>query len=55
MDTMDVRIDDPIFERANYDADGDVLHLARGSTNWASDAALTPEGRGVRYDANGRV
>ena len=52
---MNVKIDDLVFDRANYDADGDVLYLARGSTNWASDAALTPEGHGVRYDANGGV
>jgi hypothetical protein len=32
-----------------------VLYLARGTTNSASDAALTPEGHGVRYDASGDV
>ena len=46
---MNVKIDDLIFERANYDADGDVLYLARGETNMAADAVLTPEGHGVRY------
>jgi uncharacterized protein YuzE len=39
----------------NYDADGDVLYLARGNPSVASEAALTPEGHGVRYDANGEV
>lgn len=52
---MNIKIDDLIFDRANYDADGDVLYLARGRANWASDAALTPEGHGVRYDADGEV
>jgi uncharacterized protein YuzE len=32
-----------------------VLYLARGATNSASDAALTPEGQGVRYDTDGDV
>lgn len=52
---MNVKIDDLVFDRANYDADGDVLYLARGNTSVASDAALTPEGHGVRYDTNGDV
>ncbi len=52
---MNVKIDDLIFDRADYDADGDVLYLARGNTSVASDAAFTPEGHGVRYDANGDV
>jgi uncharacterized protein YuzE len=52
---MNVKIDGLTFQSANYDADGDVLYLSRGDTNHASDAALTPEGHGVRYDANGEV
>jgi uncharacterized protein YuzE len=55
MDTVSIKIDDLVFGRANYDADGDVLYLARGDTSQASDAALTPEGHGVRYDENGEV
>jgi uncharacterized protein YuzE len=55
MAAMNVKIDNLIFDRANHDADGDVLYLARGKTNSASDAALTPEGHGVRYDADGEV
>jgi uncharacterized protein YuzE len=55
MAAMNVKIDNLVFDRANYDADGDVLYLARGKTNSASDAALTPEGHGVRYDADGEV
>jgi uncharacterized protein YuzE len=55
MDAMNVTIDDLTFDRANYDVDGDVLYLARGSTSMASEAALMPEGHGVRYDANGDV
>ena len=43
------------LDRANYDADGDVLYLARGETTEASDAALTPEGHGIRYDTDGHV
>lgn len=52
---MNVKIDDLIFDRGNYDAEGDVLYLARGTSNHASDAALTREGHGVRYDENGEV
>lgn len=52
---MNVKIDDLIFDRGNYDAEGDVLYLARGTTDHASDAALTREGHGVRYDDNGEV
>lgn len=52
---MNVKIDDLVFNRGHYDADGDVLYLGRGDTNYASDAALTPEGHGVRYDDRGEV
>jgi uncharacterized protein YuzE len=55
MDAMNIKIDGLIFDRANYDADGDVLYLARGESSEASDAALTPEGHGVRYDSDGNV
>src|ERR1700685_711413 len=53
MGTMNVKIDDITFNRGHYDAEGDVLYLGRGDTNCASDAALTPEGHGVRYDDHG--
>jgi uncharacterized protein YuzE len=52
---MNVKIDDLIFDSGHYDAEGDVLYLGRGDTNHASDAALTPEGHGVRYDESGEV
>ena len=55
MDAVNVKIDGLVFDRANYDADGDVLYLARGESGEASDAALSPEGHGIRYDAEGRV
>ena len=52
---MNVKINGLVFDRANYDADGDVLYIARGETTQASDAALTPEGHGIRYDTDGHV
>jgi len=52
---MKLTIADLVFERANYDADGDVLYLGRGESNTAADAVLTPEGHGVRYGADGEV
>jgi len=55
MDTMNVKIDDLIFDHGDYDADGDVLYLLRTDTTHASDGALTPEGHGIRYDENGQV
>jgi uncharacterized protein YuzE len=55
MDALNIEIDGLIFDRANYDADGDVLYLARGESSEAADAALTPEGHGVRYDDHGKV
>jgi uncharacterized protein YuzE len=55
MDAVHVKINGLVFDRANYDADGDVLYLARGETTRATDAALTPEGHGVRYDREGDV
>jgi len=55
MGTMNVKIDDLTFDRGHYDAEGDVLYLRRGDTSFASDAALTPEGHGVRYDDRGDV
>jgi uncharacterized protein YuzE len=55
MNSMKVKIDDLVFDRANYDADGDVLYLTRGESNVAADAALTPEGHGVRYSPDGQV
>jgi uncharacterized protein YuzE len=32
-----------------------VLYLARGPSNVAADAVLTPEGHGIRYGADGQV
>jgi uncharacterized protein YuzE len=52
---MKINIDGLTFDRAHYDADGDVLYLARGESSEAAEAALTPEGHGVRYGADGQV
>jgi uncharacterized protein YuzE len=55
MDDMNIEIDGLTFDRADYDADGDVLYLGRAEAVEASDAALTSEGHGVRYGADGQV
>jgi uncharacterized protein YuzE len=52
---MRIKIDDLVFDRAKYDADGDVLYLGRGSSNAAVDTAQTPEGHGIRYGSGGQV
>ena len=55
MDAVHVKINGLVFDRASYDAAGDVLDLARGETTQASYAALTPEGHGIRYDSDGHI
>jgi uncharacterized protein YuzE len=55
MDQLSITIDGLVFDHADYDAEGDVLYLARGEAEAASDAALTPEGHGIRYGPNGEV
>jgi uncharacterized protein YuzE len=55
VDSVSVTIDGLSFDRVDYDSDGDVLYLARGSSNEADNATLTPEGHGVRYGASGDV
>ncbi len=55
MDHLSIKIDGLVFDRADYDADGDVLYLGRGEDPAASDAALTPEGHGIRYGPDGEV
>ena len=55
MDAVQVKINGLVFDRANYDAASDVLYLARGDAAEAPDAALTPEGHGIRYDSDGHV
>lgn len=54
-DQPSIKIDGLVFDRASYDAEGDVLYLARGHGAAASDAALTPEGHGNRSDNDGQV
>ena len=55
MDAVNVKINGLVFDRAIYDADGDVLYVVRCEATEASDAALTAEGHGVRYDSDGHV
>jgi len=52
---MTVMIGGLTFEHSDYDADGDVLYLARGASNVAADALLSPEGHGVRFGPDGEV
>ena len=52
---MNIKMGDFVFDHGHYDTEGDVLYLSRADTNHASDAVLTPEGHGVRYDDDGEV
>jgi hypothetical protein len=47
MDRPSINIDGLGFDWADYDAEEDLLYLARGEGETASDAALTPEGQGI--------
>jgi uncharacterized protein YuzE len=55
MDRLNIEINGLVFDRADYDAEGDVLYLGRGQEVAASEAALTPEGHGIRYGPGGEV
>jgi hypothetical protein len=52
---MTVMIAGLVFERSNYDADGDVLYLSRGESRVAANGLLTSEGHGVRFGLGGEV
>lgn len=52
---MSVTIGDIIFDRVEYDADGDVLYLHVGDPSRAVDFDETPEGHAVRFDREGNV
>jgi uncharacterized protein YuzE len=52
---MAVTIDGLVFERSNFDADGDVLYLSRGEARVAAEGLLTSEGHGVRFGPDGEV
>ncbi len=55
MDQLSIEINGLVFDRADSDAESDVLYLARGDGQASSDAALTPEGHGIRYGPSGEV
>jgi uncharacterized protein YuzE len=55
MDLMNVTIGNLTFDHSTYDADGDVLYLHVGERQSAADSEQTPEGRVLRFDADGRV
>jgi uncharacterized protein YuzE len=52
---VDVRVGAWSFDRAAYDARGDVLYLHRGDPADAVSFDASEEGHGVRYDNQGRV
>ena len=52
---MSVTIADIIFDHVSYDAEGDVLYLHVGDPAQAVGFGETPEGHGVRLDAEGHV
>ena len=44
-----------VFDRADYDSEGDVSYLHVGAARPAARSEETPEGHVVRYDEAGRV
>lgn len=48
MDTVNIRIGPLVFDRADYDADSDVLYLHRGEPQPA-EGEETPEGHVLRF------
>jgi uncharacterized protein YuzE len=52
---MTVTIGSLTFDRASYDARGDVLYLHVGDPQEAAGSEETPEGHVLRFDADGEV
>lgn len=52
---MNVTIGTHTFSYASYDADGDVLYLKKLVPDNAVDFEDTPEGHGLRFDADGQL
>jgi len=52
---MTVTIGSLTFDRASYDARGDVLYLHVGDPREAAGSEETPEGHVLRFDADGEV
>ena len=55
MEAMTVKIGNLEFDKATYDASGDVLYLHIGERRAAADSEQTPEGHVLRFDSEGRV
>lgn len=52
---MSVHIGPYEYDDVDYDAESDVLYLAVGAPQPATDSEETPEGHIVRYDEHDRV
>ncbi len=52
---MNVTIGNLNFDRASYDAEGDVLYLHIGERQAAADSEQTPEGHVLRFAADGQI
>ena len=52
---MSITIGDTTFDRASYDASGDVLYLHVGDPRSAVDFDESPEGHALRFDSGGRL
>jgi uncharacterized protein YuzE len=52
---MIVTIDNPTFDRVDYDAVADVLYIHKGDPSTAVDFNSTPDGHTLRFDAAGEL
>ena len=52
---MTITVGNTTFDCIEYDADADVLYLHVGEPSTAVDFDESPEGHGLRFDAEGRL
>ncbi|HTZ64010.1 MAG TPA: DUF2283 domain-containing protein [Solirubrobacteraceae bacterium] len=52
---MTITIGTLSFDKVEYDADADVLHLSVGEPRMPAESFGTPEGHNIRYDDTGAV
>ena len=52
---MTITIGSTTFDNVSYDAEVDVLYLHKGDPSTAVDFDESPEGHGLRFDADGNL
>lgn len=52
---MTVTVAGVVFDRVQYDDEGDVLYLHVGDPSSAVDFDVSPEGHGLRFSSDGKL